>query len=190
MKIFGFLYRKTLAWARHKNASWFLAGLSFIESSFFPIPPDVMLAPMCMATPNKWRRLAFITTVSSVLGGVLGYLIGAWMLDMILPWLQTTSYWSSYQLAEQWFVKYGVWAVFIAGFSPIPYKVFTVAAGGLSMAIVPFVLASILGRASRFYLVAGLMAYGGPKMETVLHTYIERIGWACVVLFVIVILIV
>lgn len=190
MKIFGPLYRQTLSWSRHKNASWFLGGLSFTESSFFPIPPDVMLAPMCMASPNKWVRFALIASIASVLGGLFGYAIGVLLLDAIVPWLQTTHYWSSYETAVQWFSEYGVWAVLIAGFSPVPYKIFTIAAGGLDMSLVPFILASLAGRSSRFFLVGGLMAWGGVKMETVLQTYVERIGWASVVLLVVAILIV
>ncbi len=155
--------------------------MSFAESSFFPIPPDVMLAPMCLANPHKAWNFAFITTVTSVLGGLLGYAIGAFAFEAIAPWLQEQPrYWNGYQSALEWFATWGVLAVFVAGFSPIPYKVFTVAAGVLSMSMLPFVLASLVGRGARFFLVAGLMRWGGARMEAQLHKYVDRLGWATV----------
>lgn len=170
----------TMEWSRHKKAPYYLCGLSFAESSFFPIPPDVMLAPMAMANPVRWKFLAFLTAMASVLGGIFGYLIGAATIDSILPWLQTTNYWPRYETAVQWFGDYGIWAILIAGFSPVPYKVFTLAAGASGMAFIPFLLASIVARSARFFLVAGLMAWGGPKMEVTLNSYIERLGWASI----------
>ena len=144
-----------------------------------------MLAPMALANPKRWWWFALITTLTSVAGGLAGYLIGYFALDAILPWLQESRYWPAYQTAVDWFGKWGFWAVFVAGFSPIPYKVFTIAAGALSMALLPFALASIIGRGLRFFLVAGLMAWGGAKMEEALHRYIDRLGWATVALVVI-----
>lgn len=180
MKIFSPLYRRAMLWARHPRAPWYLGGMSFAESSFFPVPPDVMLAPMCLANPSKAWRFALITTLTSVLGGLLGYAIGHFALDALLPWLQQSRYWPAYQTSVEWFGRWGVWAVFIAGFSPIPYKVFTIAAGALSMALLPFTLASFVGRGLRFFLVAGLMAWGGERMEASLHRYVDRLGWAMV----------
>lgn len=185
MKLFSALYARAMRWSRHRHAPWYLGGLSFAESSFFPIPPDVMLAPMSLANPSRAWRLALITTLASVAGGLFGYLIGYYAFDMIEPWLRTTKYWASYAVAVDWFGRWGFWAVFIAGFSPIPYKVFTIAAGALSMALLPFTLASLIGRGARFFLVAGLMAWGGARMEAVLHRYVDRLGWATVALVVI-----
>lgn len=166
--------------SRHRLAPWFLGGLSFAESSFFPIPPDVMLAPMCLAQPKKAWFFALITSVTSVLGGVLGYIIGAFAFDLIQPYLQSSHYWEAYQMAVVWFKEWGFWAIFLAGFSPIPYKVFTIAAGAMSMVFAPFVIASMIGRGARFFLVAGLMAWGGAKMEAILEKYVDRIGWGLV----------
>jgi membrane protein YqaA with SNARE-associated domain len=171
-----------MQWARHRHAPVYLGTMSFAESSFFPVPPDVMLAPMCLARPERAWRFALLTTLTSVAGGLAGYAIGYFAFEALAPWLQTTKYWTSYQTAVQWFSDYGFWAVFIAGFSPIPYKVFTIAAGALSMALLPFTLASIIGRGARFYLVAGLMKWGGERMEAALHRYVDRIGWATVAL--------
>lgn len=182
MKLFSPLYRRAMQWARHRHAPWYLGGLSFVESSFFPIPPDVMLAPMSLANPRRAWWFALLTTLASVAGGLLGYVIGMYAFDAIAPWLQQSKYWGSYEIAVSWFERWGFWAVFVAGFSPIPYKVFTIAAGVLGMALLPFTLASLIGRGARFFLVAGLMAWGGARMEAVLHRYIDRLGWATVAL--------
>lgn len=182
MKIFSSLYQRALNWSRHRHAPWYLGGLSFAESSFFPIPPDVMLAPMSMANPAKAWWFALLATLASAAGGLFGYLIGVLAFDAIEPLLRTSHYWASYQKAVSWFGQWGFWAVFAAGFSPIPYKVFTIAAGSLSMSLLPFVFASLVGRGLRFFLVAGLMAWGGQRMEAALHRYIDRLGWAVLVL--------
>lgn len=189
MKIFSLLYQKVMVWSRLPNAQWYLAVLSFAESSFFPIPPDVMLAPMSLSNPSKAWWFATITTIASVLGGLFGYLIGVTAFDVIEPHLKASSYWPAFQVAELWFKDWGFWAIFVAGFSPIPYKVFTIAAGTLSMAIIPFTIASIIGRGARFFIVAGLMKWGGARMEANLHKYVDRIGWATVALIVIAVLV-
>lgn len=180
MKLFSPLYRRAMVWSRHPHAPWYLGGMSFAESSFFPVPPDVMLAPMCLASPHRAWFFALLTTLTSVAGGIFGYLIGYFALDAVMPWLQQSHYWEAYQTAVAWFERWGFWAVFVAGFSPIPYKVFTVAAGALSMALFPFTAASFVGRGLRFFLVAGLMAWGGERMEMLLHRYVDRLGWASV----------
>lgn len=182
MRLFSPLYRRAMVWSRHPHAPWYLGGMSFAESSFFPIPPDVMLAPMCLAQPRQAWRLALLTTLASVAGGLFGYAIGHFAIDAVLPWLQDGRYWPAYQTAVAWFERWGFWAVFIAGFSPIPYKVFTIAAGALSLALLPFVAASLIGRGARFFLVAGLMAWGGERMEAALHRHMDRLGWATVAL--------
>ncbi len=183
--MFQKLYDKALHWSKHRHAAKYLFAISFAESSFFPVPPDVMLAPMALSQPDKAFHFALLTTIASVLGGMLGYAIGFFMFDAIAPWLQTTHYWDSYLTAKSWFERWGFWAVFVAGFSPIPYKVFTIAAGTLSMAFLPFVLASIIGRGARFFLVAMLLAAGGEKLEVKLRSYMDRLGWTTVVLVVI-----
>lgn len=174
-----------MRWVMHRHAQWYLVGLSFAESSFFPVPPDVMLAPMALADNRRAWRLAAMTTVASVLGGILGYLIGYFAFGAIEPWIQELGYGERYQQAVAWFDHWGVWTIFIAGFSPIPYKVFTIAGGAASMAFAPFVLASLVGRGARFFLVAGLMVWGGARMEQTLRCYVDRLGWALVVLIVI-----
>jgi len=189
MSIFSSLYDRVMAWSRHRHAPWYLGGLSFAESSFFPIPPDVMLAPMSMTKPRRAWWFAGLTTVTSVLGGLLGYLIGHFAFELITPLVaEGGRYAESFAKAEAWFRAWGVWAIFIAGFSPIPYKIFTISAGVLHMALIPFLIASAVGRGARFFLVAALMAWGGERMESTLRTYVDRIGWIMVLLIVLAIL--
>ncbi|WP_455205281.1 YqaA family protein [Kaarinaea lacus] len=179
-----------MRWAAHRHAQWYLAGLSFAESSFFPVPPDVMLAPMSLASTSKAWRYAIITTMASVIGGAAGYLLGAFAFDLIQPWLMKVGYMDKYHLAVNWFERWGVWVIFLAGFSPIPYKLFTIAAGVVSMAFVPFMIASFIGRGARFFLVSALMVWGGDRMEAVLRKNIDRIGWLMVGLIAVVIIVI
>ncbi len=188
MNIFSPLYDLAMRWARHRHAPWYLGGLSFAESSFFPIPPDVMLAPMSLANPARAWWFAALTTVTSVAGGLFGYLIGVFAFDLVEPLIHEMGYWGKYEQARAWFVEWGFWAIFLAGFSPIPYKVFTITAGVISMALAPFVIASFIGRGARFFLVAALMAWGGERMEKTLRRYIDRIGWILVLLIVLLVL--
>lgn len=148
---------------------------------FFPIPPDVMLAPMSMSRPQRAWTFALITTVASVLGGIAGYALGYFTFEAwIEPLIISAGYEGKLQTAMDWFETYGVWVVFLAGFSPIPYKVFTISAGVLNMAFIPFLIASAVGRGARFFLVAGLMKLGGAAMEEKLREYVEILGWATI----------
>jgi len=175
--MFKKLYNKILRWAEHTEANKFLFGLSFAESSFFPIPPDVMLLPMCLAKPQKRYYLAGLTTLASVLGGVLGYLIGYFLFDLVEPLLKLMHYGEKLNVVKTWFDTWGFWAILIAGFSPIPYKLFTVSAGLMGMVFVPFLLASVIGRGARFFLLAFLVSLGGDQLKERLNEYIETIGW-------------
>lgn len=181
MKLFSALYDRVLKWTTHPKATWFLAVLSFTESVIFPIPPDVMLAPMSMTQPQRAWRLAAITTITSVAGGALGYLLGFWAYEAaVLPTVEALGYEEKLATVSSWFSEYGLWVVFLAGFSPIPYKLFTVTAGVMQMAFIPFILASAVSRGLRFYLVAWLLKTGGPAMADKLRRYVDRIGWAVV----------
>ncbi len=189
MRLFSALYDRVMSWSRHRHAPWYLGGLSFAESSFFPIPPDVMLAPMCMARPAQAWRLALLTTVASVLGGLLGYLIGAFAFDLIEPVVGPGGHYAdAFGQAKAWFDEWGVWVVFVAGFSPIPYKIFTITGGVMAMPLLPFVAASAVGRGSRFFLVAALMAWGGERMEQRLRPYVDLMGWVMILLIVLLLL--
>lgn len=182
LKIFTTLYDKALLWSKHEKASRYLCGLSFAESSFFPIPPDVMLMPMSLAQPNKAFYYAWLTTVFSILGGILGYAIGYWAMDLLMPLIESLGYQSKIEKVNGWFAEYGVWIVFVAGFSPVPYKLFTITAGASAMAFLPFVIASFIGRGARFFLVAGLMRFGGQKFESSIRKWVDWIGWGLVIL--------
>jgi len=186
VKLFSLMYDRALVYSKHQKAPFYLSVLSFIESSFFPFPPpDVMLAPMCLAQRKKAWYFAFLTTITSVLGGLFGYLIGVFAFELVEPILKSVGYWEKFETIQLWFLEWGIGVVFIAGFSPIPYKLITISSGVVGMALIPFILASLIGRASRFYLVAGLIYLGGEKMEQNLRKHIDTIGWLVVVLMVV-----
>lgn len=178
MKLFEPIYTTILAWAKHRHAERYLAGVSFAESSFFPIPVDVMLAPMVLADKDKAWRLAAITTVMSVMGGIFGYLIGAFLFDsygeQILNYFHAHD---TFEAIKDKYAAHGILIILLAGFTPIPYKIFTIASGVLGIAFLPFVLLSLIGRGGRFFMVAGLVRLGGDKLEETLHKQVEIIGW-------------
>jgi membrane protein YqaA with SNARE-associated domain len=182
LKVFGALYDAVLLWAGRPNAQRYLWALSFAESSFFPIPPDVLLAPLVLAQPRRAWFLAAGTTLTSVAGGIAGYAIGWLAIDGIVPLLQAHGYMETYERAVAWFEDWGVLAVLAAGFSPIPYKIFTIAAGALHMFLPAFVIASIVGRGGRFFLGGALMRWGGQPMQARLRKHIDMLGWLSVVL--------
>jgi len=188
-RLFSRLLELVLGWSKHPHAPWYLGGLSFAESSFFPIPPDIMLAPMVLARRDRAWRYALLTTLMSVIGGLAGYLIGAFAIDWIMPWLDKFGYVGKFERAQEWFVTWGFWAILAAGFSPIPYKIFTIAAGAMSMALLPFTLASVVGRGARFFMVAGLIYWGGESFERNLKRYVDVLGWAVVAIIIIAIII-
>jgi membrane protein YqaA with SNARE-associated domain len=177
MQFFSKLYQRMIKWAKHPHAPFYLAGLSFAESSVFPIPPDFMLAPMALAKPIKAWQYALIATTSSTLGGILGYILGMFCIKLIYPLFIKFGYATTYQQVEHWFLLWDFWIIFLAGFTPIPYKLFTVAAGAASMPLAPFILGSLVGRGGRFFLVAALIRRNGSKMETLIYKYIDRAGW-------------
>lgn len=188
--IWARLYDWTLQLAGHRHAERWLAGVSLAESSFFPVPVDIMLAPMVMAERERAWRYAAVAAVFSVLGGVIGFYIGIYLLDAVTPLLHQVGYWEHYQTAQGWFARWGFLTVLIAGFTPIPYKVFTIAAGASGMALLPFILASLVGRSGRFFLVAGLVYAFGKKIEDRLLRYIDLIGWITLALIIVAVLII
>ncbi|HUP20539.1 MAG TPA: YqaA family protein [Gemmatimonadota bacterium] len=161
------LYWWVLSWAAHPQGTWALAALAFAESSFFPIPPDVLLIALCLGKPHRALWFAGVTTVASVVGGLAGYAIGAGLYETVgKPILEFYGLMDKYAEVQAMYQRYDVWAVGIAGLTPIPYKVFTVTAGAFSISLPGFVAASIAGRGARFFLVAGLLRiWGEPARE-------------------------
>ncbi len=171
-------YAGTMRWARTEKA---LAMMSFAESSFFPIPPDPILLNMVLEKPKKWLRLAGITSVSSVLGGIFGYIIGVALFATVGEWILDT-----YELHERFeelgdlFERQGLLAIFAAALTPIPYKIFTISAGAFEVNFIVFLIASILGRSLRFGAVAFAGQHFGKKYADQIGKYIDRISLAII----------
>ena len=179
--MFESIYQGVMRFSRRREAPYYLSLLSFVESFILPFPPpDIMLAPMSLARPSRAMRFAALTLLFSVLGGLVGYMIGAFLFDFAEPYIIDWGYQARFEKVITWFEHWGFWAVLVAGFSPVPYKIFTIAAGALNLALIPFVLASILGRGARFFLLAWCLSRYGPAIEPRLVRYIEYIGWAVV----------
>ncbi|WP_448911566.1 YqaA family protein [Haemophilus sputorum] len=180
MNLFGTIYDKIIVWSKHKYAAYWLSFVSFIEAIFFPIPPDVMLIPMAMSKPHHSTKYAIYAAVASVVGGVIGYGIGYFAFDWVKDLISSWGMQVHFEQAMEWFKTWGVWIVFLAGFSPIPYKVFTICAGVMQMAFFPFVITAAISRFARFFLVAKLSAWGGEKYADKIRRSIELIGWGTV----------
>ncbi|MBI4147682.1 DedA family protein [Candidatus Woesearchaeota archaeon] len=179
------LYDWVVSWGHTRYGTWALFVLAFVESSFFPIPPDVLIICLCMSNNNKAFWFAAVSTVGSVLGGLFGYVIGyAFYEALAKPLIAALHYEHYFNLVGQSFTDNAFLAIFGAGFAPIPYKVFTIAAGFWKIDLSVFVLASIVGRASRFSLVAGLMYFFGKRMSTFIDRYFNVLS---LLLFIIVI---
>ena len=183
--IFAGLYQRAMGWAVHPHRERYLVGVSIFESFIFPLPTALLMIPMVIATPDKAIRLATITTLMSVFGAVVGYLLGWGAMSLIEPWITQMGWTEQLESAKAEFAIYGVLAVGIGAFTPAPFKIFTLTAGMLSMSFIPFLLVSLVGRGAHFYLIALLMAWAGPRMEPVVRKYIEWLGWSIVVLAVI-----
>lgn len=153
--------------AARPNAFWFLAAVAFAESSFFPIPPDIMLIPMVLAMPQKAWKIAGIATAASVLGGYFGYGIGMFLFEVAArPILDFYGYMQQFDVFKGYYHQWGAWIVFGAGITPFPYKVITIASGAVHLDVFTFTIASVLARGMRFFLVAWLLKkYGAPMKE-------------------------
>ncbi len=160
------IYDHTLNLAAKQNALTWLFIISFIESSFFPIPPDIMIIPMVLATPKDAYRIAGIATIASVLGGYFGYFIGVYGFELIArPLLEFYGYMAQFSKFENYYHEYGAWIVFGAGITPFPYKIITIASGVVQLDLLVFTIASIIARGMRFYLIAWLLKRFGDPMK-------------------------
>ena len=159
-------YNYMIDWASRETALYWLFVVAFIESSFFPIPPDIMLIPMVLATPKKAWKIAGVATVASVLGGYFGYIIGVYFFDLIArPLLSFYGYLQQFETFQSYYHEWGAWIVFGAGITPFPYKVITIASGVVGLNIWVFGIASVIARGMRFFLVAWLLKKYGHSMK-------------------------
>lgn len=160
------IYDHTLNLASRKNALTWLFVISFIESSFFPIPPDIMIIPMVLATPKEAYKIAGVATVASVLGGYFGYFIGVYGFELIArPLLEFYGYMKQFGEFENYYHEYGAWIVFGAGITPFPYKIITIASGVVRLDLVVFTIASVIARGMRFYFITWLLKRFGDPMK-------------------------
>lgn len=177
------LYDVCMEWISGRYGVWALFLIAFVESSFFPIPPDVFLIAMCVALPALSFRYAIICSVASVLGGALGYGLGYWFMDSIgmgiVEWYGLSG---KYSLVQQYFKQYDVWIVGTAGFTPIPYKLFTITAGFVKSNFITFMIVSFFARSARFFLVAGLIWKFGPQIKSFIDKYFNILSIAFIVL--------
>lgn len=179
------LYDWILHWADTPYGSWALFLLAFCESSFFPIPPDILLIALAVAVPAKALRYALICSVGSVLGGALGYLIGSQFMAAIGE--RIVAFYGlegKVRLIEEIYQRYDAWAVGVAGFTPIPYKVFTIAAGMFKVNFSVFLIASLVSRSARFFLLGGLIYAFGPRIQRFIDRYFNTLAVVFCVLLV------
>ncbi len=178
-------YDKMLELSEGKGAIMALFAVAFAESSFFPIPPDIMLIPMILATPKKAYKIALFATLASVLGGYFGYLIGAVFFDLVArPVIDFYHAMPKFEKFQEYYQTYGAWIVFGAGLTPFPYKIITIASGAVHLDLIVFTVASILARGGRFFIVAWLLKkYGAP-----MKVFIEKnLGWLTILFLILLI---
>jgi membrane protein YqaA with SNARE-associated domain len=179
------LYDWTLSLAAHPRALWALAGVSFIESSFFPIPPDILIIPMVLAAPSRAWLIALVATIASVLGGLFGYFIGAVLFDTIGQAI--FDFYGKADAVESFNVRfndYGAWAVLIAGVTPFPYKVITIMSGWTGLSLPVFMVSSVVARGLRFFIVAGLLWKFGPPIRIFIEKYLGLLFTLFVILLI------
>ena len=177
------LYEWTLHLSAHRHAIWALALISFAESSVFPVPPDVLLIPMVLAARRRAWRIAAVCTAASVLGGLLGYGIGAFFFEVLgRPLLEIYNATETFEEARALYNEQGLLIVFTAGFSPIPYKIFTIASGVTGMEPFSFALASLVGRGARFFIVAALLWKFGEPILVFIDKHLGKLTLAFTVL--------
>jgi membrane protein YqaA with SNARE-associated domain len=181
------LYDWVLSLANTKHATWSLFALSFAESSFFPIPPDVLLGPLCLGKRERSLWFAVVTTVASVLGAILGYAIGHYAWEAVQGWMfgyVPGFSQDKFDTVQAWYDAWGVWILFVAAFTPIPFKVFTIAGGVFAQPLLPFIAVSAVGRGARFFLVAGIFWWVGPKAIPFIDKYFNLLCVVFVVLLI------
>ena len=183
--MFQRLYDRTMSLASHRHAMRVLAAVSFAESSVFPIPPDAMLIPMVLAHRDRAWRMAAVCTVASVLGGILGYIIGYFLFEAVgRPILDFYGFQEEFQRFADAYNRWGLWIILIKGLTPIPYKIVTIASGVAQFDPVVFILASIATRGARFFLVAALLRRFGPPIRSFVEKNLTAVATAALLLIV------
>lgn len=182
MQIFRPLYLKVLSLAKHPHAEWYLTGLSFIEAIFFPIMPEVLLAPMTLANPRKGWRYATLSLLGSMAGAFIGYALGYFAFHLVSPLIAWLGAEQTFAEVKTIAAEQGFWLLLIGGFTPIPFKLLTLASGLVGMPLLPFFAGALIGRGKRVYLVVALVKIGGQRLENALHRYIELFGWLALIL--------
>ena len=182
MAVFRNLYERAILWSAHPKASWYLTFISFIEAIFFPVPPEVMLAPMSLAQPKRAFRFATLSLFGSLVGMFIGYALGHYAIDLAMPLVEKMGFASQFEDIKRQADANGFWLLLLAGFTPIPFKIFTIASGAGGMPLLPFFFGALIGRGKRVYLVATAIYLGGEKAEAKLRQYIEPIGWTALLL--------
>jgi membrane protein YqaA with SNARE-associated domain len=185
LKLFTPFYERAMRWAQHPRAPTYLGALSFAEAVVFPVPPEVMLVPMTLARPRRGMWFASISLFWSMLGALLGYAIGYYAIDLAMPLIERLGYADEFEGVKRTAADNGFWFLLIGGFTPIPFKLLTLASGAVHMPLLPFLAGAIIGRGKRVYLVAGLVMLGGERAERALHRYIEPVGWIALALLVV-----
>lgn len=191
MKVFAPLYERALRWSRHRNAPAMLGVLSFVEAVFFPVMPEVMLAPMALSRPQRAFRYATISLACSLAGALVGYALGHYAYELVKPafaslgWAQhvdeQVAYLRAIAIESPW---KAFWILVLAGFAPIPLKFFTWASGIVGVPLLPFMASMFIGRGKRVYLLALAIRIGGPRAEAALRRWIEPVGWIALLLLV------
>jgi membrane protein YqaA with SNARE-associated domain len=189
MKLFGPLYERALVWSRSPRAPALLVVLSVCEAVFFPVAPEVMLAPMCLSQPRRGFWFALLSLLGSMVGALIGYALGHYAFELLRPtltsmgWIQhidtQVAYLRGIAVQSPWKT---FWVLVLAGFAPIPLKFFTWASGIVGIPLLPFMGSMFVGRGKRVFLVAGAIRLGGERAEATLRRYIEPIGWAALLL--------
>lgn len=175
------IYDSIINLSGNKNALFWLFVISFVESSFFPIPPDIMLIPMILATPKKAWHIAGVCTLASVIGAYLGYVIGYYFFEMVAePLLNFYGYLEKFNEFKHLYEQWGAWIVFGAGITPFPYKIITIASGVVHLNLLVFTIASIVARGLRFFLIAWLLKVYGERMRVFIE---KNLGWLSVLFF-------
>lgn len=189
MRLFAPLYERALGWSADRRAPRLLGLLSFCEAVFFPVPPETMLAPMTLAAPGNWARYAGISLLWSTLGALVGYAIGHFAADALQPLLLDLGYGERFAEIKRLAAEQGFWLLLIGGFTPVPFKLLTLASGAVSMPMLPFLAGAFIGRGKRVFLVAGLIRIGGAPAEAWLRRHVETLGMLVLLLLLMLLLV-